>query len=226
MTDAINSTETRSVTEAFQAPVKFRSLKRQLLGCFLTIALVTLGVAIVLMVELAGGLLRFGQPLPETAAVLDWGLCWRIALGAALIIAAAGGAFYLLNRLIVLPLEKAAAVAGRMAEGNLGVTIPTSAPNEIGRLGESINGLAVNFQEALILVWNQTENAIARIHRTTRRLTPERTTDVASEMMADLSSARQDLENMQMMVRSFDLYDVTINESDVLTAKDTAPGLN
>ena len=46
------------------------------------------------------------------------------------------------------------------------------------------------------------------------------------EMKADLDSARRDLEMMQMMVRSFDLYDVTINESDLLTAKDKAEALN
>jgi hypothetical protein len=41
-----------------------------------------------------------------------------------------------------------------------------------------------------------------------------------------LTSARQDLETMRMMVRSFDLYDVAITENDVLTAKDTADTLN
>jgi hypothetical protein len=44
--------------------------------------------------------------------------------------------------------------------------------------------------------------------------------------VTDLTSARQDLETMRMMVRSFDLYDVAITKTDVLTAKDTADTLN
>ena len=98
--------------------------------------------------------------------------------------------------------------------------------NEIGRIGESVNGLAINFQEALILVWNQTENAINRLRHTTRQMAPDTATCISPEMLAELTSARQDLETMQMMVRSFDLYDVTIREGDVLTANDKAKTLN
>ena len=100
-------------------------------------------------------------------------LRWRIMLGAALIITAAGSVFFLLNRMIANPLEKAASVAERMAEGNLAITIPADLPKEISRIGESVNGLAVNFQEALILVWNQTENAIACIRRSTQDMSPD-----------------------------------------------------
>jgi methyl-accepting chemotaxis protein len=128
--------------------------------------------------------------------------------------------------MIALPLEKAAEAAGRMAEGNLSETIAASACDEIDRIGEGVNSLSVNFQEALILVWNQTENAIARIRRTAHQLEPEEKVCNMVEMKADLDSARRDLEMMQMMVRSFDLYDVTINESDLLTAKDKAEALN
>jgi hypothetical protein len=44
--------------------------------------------------------------------------------------------------------------------------------------------------------------------------------------VANLTSAQQDLETMQTMLRSFDLYDVTISEGDVLTAKDKVEMVN
>ena len=226
MTDAIDSTKTCPAAHAGRPPGKHRSIKRLLWWCFLTIVLVTLGVGAVLWSDPVGLAFSQGDGQTAHAVALHAALRWRIALGAVLIIAAAGSVFYRLHRLIVRPLEQAAAAAGCMAEGNLGVTIPHCPPNEIGRIGESMNGLAVNFQEALILVWNQTANAIDRLRRATGQMSPGDPMRCPPEMMADLTSARHDLETMQMMVRSFDLYDVTITEGDVLAAKDKADMLN
>jgi len=201
-------------------------LKHQLLWCFLTISLFTMGISIVLLVTLGDGLRLTGAVPAELGVAFSATLYWHIALSAALMIAATGGVFIFLYRRVARPLEKTAEAAGRMADGHLGETLPTHPPNEIGRIGESINGLAVNFQEVLILVWNQTDNAIARIRRATGKVKPDRKHALSSEMLADLTSARQDLETMRMMVRSFDLYDVAITKNDVLTAKSTADTLN
>lgn len=217
MTQTIDIAKIPPSTAPGESPGKMKSVKTLLLWSFLAIALVTIGVSGMLVNHLAGG-----APWTETYSALRW----RIMLGAALIITATGSVFFLLNRLIADPLEKAATVAERMAEGNLAITIPADLPEEISRIGESVNGLAVNFQEALILVWNQTENAIACIRRSTQDMSPDGAASVSPKLMADLTAARQDLESMQMMVRSFDLYDVTINDADVLTAKDGAGAQN
>jgi methyl-accepting chemotaxis protein len=201
-------------------------LKHQLLWCFLTIALFTSGISIVLLATLGDGLRLTGAVPAELGAVFSATLRWQIALSAALMIAATAGVFIFLYRRVARPLEKAAEVAERMAEGHLGETLPNHPPNEIGRIGESINSLAVNFQEMLILVWNQTDNAIARLRRTTGQVGTAGVHDLSPDMVTDLTSARQDLETMRMMVRSFDLYDVAITKTDVLTAKDTADTLN
>ena len=226
MTDATDSIETRSATRSGKPAGKTRSIKHLLWWCFLAIALVTLGVGMVLWNDPVGGAVWPGHVPTDHAVSLNEALRWRIVLGLVLIIAAAGSVFYQLHRLIVRPLEKTAAVAGCMAEGNLGVTIPSCSSDEIGRIGASMNGLAVNFQEALILVWNQTENAIDRLRNATGQIAPGDPMRCPPEMMADLTSARQDLETMQMMVRAFDLYDVTITGGDVLAAQDEADTLN
>ena len=185
-----------------------------------------MGVGIALMIE-PGGRSHGGEVVnPGSAAAFLAALRWRIVWGAALIITTVGGVFIFLNGKIARPLEKTAAAVERMAEGCLETTIPDESPNEIGRIGASVNGLAVNFQEVLILVWNQTDNAITRIRRTAHQLTPDIEKPLSADMMEDLTSARQDLESMQMMVRSFDLYDVAITESDVLAAKSAADTMN
>lgn len=226
MTQTLDNTKIDPKTGSRERSGGIGHLKHQFLWCFLTIALVTTGVSIALMIELGSGPRLTGTVNPGNTAAFLAALRWRIVLGAVLIIIATGVVFLFLHARIARPMEKMAAAAGRMAEGYLGATIPGHPPNEIGRIGESVNGLAVNFQEVLILVWNQTESAINRIRRTTRQMTPESDEHVSPDLMVDLKSAQQDLETMQMMVRSFDLYDVAINEGDVLTAKSAADTIN
>ena len=226
MTDATDDIKLPSAAALLKPSGKMRSIRQQLLLCFLIITIVSLGVGCALLVDLGSGPAWGGQGLPGHSGAF-WGtLPFRVAIGILLILAATGGVLYRLHGMIARPLKKTSAAVGRMAEGNLSETIPVFAWDEIDRIGESVNGLAVNFQEVLILVWNQTENAMARIQRTTRQIAPDKPMDDAAEIVADLRSARQDLETMQMMVRSFDLYDVTINAGDVLTTKEKVEMLN
>jgi len=226
MTEATDNRQTPAAATVGESSRKGRSIRHHLVWCFLTITLVSLGAGAILLVDPVGGTAWHGHNLPDASSVIGKTLPWRIAMGILLIIAAAGGVFYRLHRMIVCPLERTAASAGRMAEGNLNETISACACDEIDRIGDGVNSLAVNFQEALILVWNQTESAIAQIQRTTRRLMPDKAMDGAKETRADLNAIRQDLETMQMMIRSFNLYDVTISNGDLLTAKDKAETLN
>lgn len=222
MMHATDNIENRSAAMVSRPYGKIKSIRHHLLWCFLIITLVSLGVGCVLLAH------PVGAPVLDEHGLSDQGLAfwkplhWRIAIGILLIISAAGGVLYRLHQMIVRPLEKTAAAAECMAQGNLSETIAACACDEIDRIGEGVNSLSVNFQEALILVWNQTENALARIQWTTRQLASDMATCGSAEMMADLTTAQQDLETMQMMVRSFDLYDVTITDRDMVTAKDKA----
>ena len=226
MTDATDNTSPRSASALSQPPGKTRPIRQQLLQCFLMVTLVALGVGWALAVALGGDPAWGGHGLPGHGGAFWETPPFRIAIGILLIITAVGSVFYHLHRMIAGPLEKTAAAAGRMAEGNLSETITPCACAEIDRVGEGVNSLAVNFQEALILVWNQTETAIARIQRTTRHLAPDKLLEDSTVIAEELASARQELETMQMMVRSFELYDVTIGEGNVLTAKATVDTLN
>jgi methyl-accepting chemotaxis protein len=226
MTNALNHNKANPPRVADAPPRKAGYLRHLFLRCFLMIALVTMAVGIGLAMD--SGIIPdgFDGMTNVGAAGLYDTLRWRIALGAVMIISVAGGIFLFLNRRIANPLEKTAEATGHLAEGNLGATLPGHLPYEIGRIGDSINGLSVNFQETLILVWNQTENAIARIQRTTEKISPNGQACSSEDMVADLHAVRQDLETMQMMVRTFDLYDVAITDNDTLAAKKAVKPLN
>jgi len=226
MKKAFDNTEATSQTASGVPSGKVGRIKHLFLWCFLAITLVVSGVAAGLLIELGCGPDWLAQIHPDKSATVQAALRWRMALSVVTIVAAAGGIFLFLNSRIAAPLEKTERITGQMVEGYLGGTLSSRPTNEIGRIGESINGLAVNFQEMLILVWNQTDNAINRLRRITGRMHPDGEQRVSGEMMAELQSAHQDLETMRMMVRSFDLYDVTIAEDNGLTAKGAAKTLN
>lgn len=226
MKQTLERATSKSEGDSHDASGKPGQIKYQFLWCFLSIALVAMCVGIFLMIETTRGVPRIPYVGPDNAGALLAAQRWHVALGVGLIIAVTAGVFLSLMRRIAVPLAKTAAAAQRMAEGNLEATLPACTPNEIGRIGENINGLAVNFQEVLTLVWNQTETAIASLRRTTITTSSDQATGLPADILTELKSARQELETMRMMIRSFDLYDVSITRNNALTAKDDAERLN
>jgi methyl-accepting chemotaxis protein len=226
MTNVLDNAKAAPQPKPAERPRNAGHLKHLFLRCFLANVLAATVVGIGLAIHIGSLLDGPGSLTTDSAAAVFAAIGWPIALGIAVIISVAAGIFLFLTRGIAIPLEKTAAASGRLADGNLGATLPDHLPNEIGRIGESINGLSVNFQETLILIWNQTENAIAKIQHTTEMRTPDGKRCIAEDMASDLHSARQDLETMRMMVRSFDLYDVTVTANDRLAAKEAVKPLN
>jgi methyl-accepting chemotaxis protein len=225
MKQALEKVTSETGTSVREPWEKSGQVKSHFLWYFLLIAMVVLCVGIVLMIQAPGGLRWVGETHPAQAGAYHIVMRWSIAVGLGLIISVTGGVFLLLIRTIADPLAKTAIATERMAEGNLEATLPTGAPNEIGRIAEDVNSLAVNFQEVLTLVWNQTESAMTSLRRTMNAVS-SRQGVCSPEILADLDSARQELETMRMMVRSFNLYDVSITPCDLLTAKGNAERLN
>lgn len=109
-------------------------------------------------------------------------------------------------------------VAAKMAEGHLDKTISLHRCDEIGAVGKAINDLAANFQEILLLLWNQTQNCL-------RHLNYENEVDgTGSEITFGLDDKihhmRKDLEDMQTMIRSFNFYGVGLEEGKLSNMQD------
>lgn len=70
-----------------------------------------------------------------------------------------GGMVYF-RRKIIVPLEHIDSAVQGMIEGQLDRPIPTKSGNEIDRVAERINDLAINMQEVSLYIWNHTQQNI------------------------------------------------------------------
>ncbi len=123
----------------------------------------------------------------------------------------------LFYRNFVKPVDKMAKGVRRMAGGHLDKLIQVSSDNEIGKIGELINDLAINMQEILLHVWNHTGQDIVLLDRIVKGCaTKSGGNGIPEEIKDDLKIVRQDIENMQNMVKAFDYYNVRFEKEKII----------
>ncbi len=141
---------------------------------------------------------------PGAGTRLQW-VVW------ALLSAGLGAGFWLwLRRAVFLPLERAAASVKEMADGRLHATVPEDAAGEIGELGQCVNEMSANIQEALLHVWEQAGEC--------RRLLDAARGDLSEGSAADVDAAlsnidrgRRTLDALRSFVGGFEFYDIRID---------------
>ena len=120
----------------------------------------------------------------------------------------------------VKPVDKMARGVWRMAGGHLNELIPVSSDNEIGKIGELINDLAMNMQEILLHVWNHTGQDIVLMDRIVK-VCGSKTggSGIPDEIKDDLRIVRQDIEDMKTMVKAFDYYNVRFEKEKIIAGE-------
>jgi len=126
----------------------------------------------------------------------------------------------LFYRNFVKPVDKMAKGARRMAGGHLDKLIQVSSDNEITKIGELINDLAINMQEILLHVWNHTAQDIVLLDRIVKVCgTKSGGNGIPEEIKDDFRIVRQDIEDMQNMVKAFDYYNVRFEKERILAGE-------
>lgn len=120
---------------------------------------------------------------------------------------------FLFIRNIVKPLEEVLNAARRITEGYLKETVPIRNKDEIGKIGEQINALSVNLQEILLHVWNHSRDSADILKRISCG-------DLPSDMARDIAAVRQSMEEMQSMVKTFEYYDIRMDEDRLIAGED------
>ena len=128
-------------------------------------------------------------------------------------------------RNFVKPVDKMARGVRRMAGGHLNELIQVSSDNEIGKIGELINDLAINMQEILLHVWNHTGQDIVLLDRIVKICgSKSGGNGIPEEIKDDLRIVRQDIEDMQNMVKAFDYYNVRFEKEKIIAEETHNPG--
>jgi HAMP domain-containing protein len=118
---------------------------------------------------------------------------------------------------IAKPLDELGKVAFQMVNGRLNELVPVRTNDEIGKIGELINDLAINLQEILLHVWNHTGQDIVLLDRIGRIVNSQPGGNgMPPEIREDFRFVRQDIEDMQTMVKAFDFYRVRLDQTKVM----------
>jgi methyl-accepting chemotaxis protein len=180
--------------------IKFSGLRRQVWIYFLPMLMVIFCIGAYLIYEAENQHIRYRMILAMFAAIT---LLMAIP--------------FLFIRNIVEPLEHVLMAVRRITEGNLDTTVPIRNSDEIGKIGEQINALSVNIQEILLHVWNHSRDAAVFLERIEQHVRSSRGGSAPSDTEQDIALIRNSMEEMQNMVKTFEYYDIRMDD-DRLTA--------
>lgn len=130
-------------------------------------------------------------------------------------------AIFLFMRRVIKPLDEIGRSAFKMAHGRLDEPVPVRDRNEIGKIGELINDLAIDLQEILLHVWNHTRQDIVLMERIAAMMSSQPGGNgMPMKIREDFYFVKQDIEDMRDMVKAFNYYHVRLDEEKVLVNKD------
>jgi len=175
---------------------KFSGLRRQIWIYFLPALAVILAAGAYLIYEAENDYLQY-----RAAAAMFFAVVSLLAIP------------FLFIRNIVAPLEELLSVSRKITEGYLKETVPIRNKDEIGKIGEQINALSVNLQEILLHVWNHSRDSADILKRISYGGIP-------SDMASDIAAVRQSMEDMQSMVKTFEYYDIRMDEDRLMAEED------
>ncbi len=177
------------------------SLKSKALAFFMSALLLTLLAGAFV---LSGG----GRPLAALAA-----------LGLLLCVQAAALLFF--QAQVLKPLAGLQAAARLMTDGHLDRLHRVSRADEIGRLAETVNDLAVNMQEVLLFVWNHSQESRDLLERIAERAAAAPPDAVLEE---DIERMREENDSLKDIVTSFSYFEIRLEHERMLAESDCGSG--
>lgn len=171
------------------------SLKSKALSFFMLAALLTL---------LAGALVLRGGPPLAAIAVLALLLCIQTV------------ALLVFQAHVLKPLAGAQAAAKQMTDGHLDRLHRIDRADEIGRLAETVNDLAVNMQEVLLFVWNHSQESRELLERIAGRAAALHDAVLAE----DVERLREENDSLKDIVTSFSYFEIRLEHERMLAESD------
>jgi methyl-accepting chemotaxis protein len=158
--------------------------------------------------------------LAGAGILLERGWASAAALAAAgLLLCLLAAAAFLFQRQVLKPLADVQASAQEMTDGHLDRLSRISRLDEIGRLAETVNDLAVNMQEVLLFVWNHSQQSRERLEQAAERLEEAGGAELAA-VREDFALLRQDNEDLKSIVTSFSYFEIRLEHERMLAESD------
>ncbi len=144
----------------------------------------------------------------------------RVILGISVLFLCVIASMYVFMRYFVRPLDNMGKTVYQMNQGHLDEMVSVCANSEINKIGELINDLAINLQEILLHVWSHTGQDRILLDRIVKVCcTKSGGNGIPEEIKDDLRIVRQDIEDMQNMVKAFDYYNVRIEKEKIIAGE-------
>lgn len=150
----------------------------------------------------AGGVRSPDQPYNPDAVHAFRNQLWVLL---AVTILCFGSMMYLLVTRLILPLTTIEQSAKEIAEGNLNVNIPSYPRDELGELGQTLNSVAANFQEVLLLMGTAVGHSYARVEKIEQSLEGHGL-GPGNDVKDEVAALRKDLEMLGGVLKDFRFY--------------------
>lgn len=99
------------------------------------------------------------------------------------------------------------------------ISVPSASGNDIGEIGGVLNDLAANLQEVLLHVWRHTTRSMALIDGINKNLMRLNRHGLTHGIAEDVEGVRQNIQQMQDLVRAFEYYDIQLEDGRILATE-------
>jgi len=123
---------------------------------------------------------------------------------------------YVLVRRFISPLETMTHAARAIAEGNLGVSVPSQGEDEVATLARALNDVAANYQEVLLLMGIRVGICRETLERMEKMLEDHNPSSGTDELEHLCRSVREELRTISDLVKSFEFYEVHFDGKKVI----------
>ena len=184
------------------------SLKNKAVFFFALTALLTLIAAVGVLYE------YISHAQAEEAGA---GLSGYIAVLLAFLFCTLVAAMICFQQQVLIPLAEVNATTRLMIDGHLDTLNRIKKSDEIGRLSENINDLAINMQEVLLFIWNHTQQSCELLDQITDRLdTVSDAEEIIAAIQKDLARMVQDNEDLKAIVMGFSYFEIKLEHEKML----------
>ncbi len=204
-------------------------MKKRLLLCFSAVLVITLSAGGVLIYGLGGHLpgnavsteiaIHPSESGKKEISDVLRQLQYRIVWAMALIVLGVTAVIFFSLRGLTTRLNHLSKITGKIADGHLDEKVRAETNDELGEIGEFVNDIAMNLQEALLHIWVHATDATLLLDQIDESLSAQPDTRISPQVRAHLRFVRKDIRDMQAMVQNFEFYDLQLEDGKIMERK-------